>query len=458
MAESPDMTLISDVKDVEKTYGKNLYTFYDSNETGLKCAVEILTTDLSTRLALVEQYPNQVGYFHFDIQKILQNYTTPNYSAETPTTFSYAPDETFRYSLRYGYVNVSGTFIVQGTIENKIIIGGRKEYDELDFNYELYTPEIASSLGCSLVLSKGSVLSDMSTSVPKNELTGVVPDWITTDSSITNISVLKRHRLDTDFVVSWLNNVRPNLFSPPPTDCDGIRGVRITIVLINGTIPYDNIVPVLFDSGTPVYPQDIVHYNFGNRNNTFSLYQDIISHIYIAPYTLKGGAECGSTSDDYGLSPMYNPIRLDVVNQECNDFEYVQVSWLNSFGVRDYFYFTKRTDNNYNISRDTYVSIPGTWSEQTFSIPSYSRGEQVYNTIVDENWTITTDFLSDDDAFKLSSLFISPDVRVRFSPSSTWIPVVITNNTWTERTFRKDKFFQYQLQLKMANKKNIQRG
>lgn len=458
MAETPDLTLISDVNKVEKTYGKNVFTFYDSNETGVKCALEILTTDLSTRLALVEQYPNTLGYFHFDVQKILQNYTTPNYSAETSTQFSLAPDETFRYSVRYGYIGTTGSFVVQGTISNKIIFGGRKPWNQLDFDYDTYTPLIQGIVGCPIISQKGKSLSDMVKVVYKSDLKGVIPTWISGDSAIQEIEVLTRHQNDTDFVHSWLNHTRESVGFPIPSECDGIRGVRLTIIGLNGNTIYDNILPYLFDTGTPVYPQDIIHFNTGNRNPNFVTNVGAISHYYVAPYTLKGEGVCGGTEEDFSYSSTYCPIRVDIIDEECNDFDYVQVSWLNSFGVRDYFYFTKRTDNNYNISRETYIKPEGTWSETTFSLPDYSRGEQVYNTKVDEGWTINTPFLSDDDAFKLSSLFVSPDVRVRFSPSSIWVPVVITNNTWTQRTFRKDKFFQYQLDIRMANKLNIQRG
>jgi len=458
MAEAPDLSLISDINKVEKSYGKNLYTFFDLNETGEKCAVEILTTDLSTRIALVEQYPNIQGYFHFDIQKILQNYTTPNYSAETSNAFSFAPDETFRYSLRYGYINGVGVFVVQGTLSNKIVIGGRKEWNELDFPYQNYTPLLAGVVGCPIISEKGVGLSDMFTTKNKTFLTGVIPDWISTDASIQDVYCLTRHRNDVDFITSWLNYSRENISFPIPTGCEGIRGVRMTLVNTSGIIILDTIYNVLFDETDPVYPYDIIHFNSGNRNAGLVTNFQNITHYYLAPYTLKGTGNCSSTEDDYSPTPTYAPIRVDIVDEQCNDFDYVQLSWLNSFGVRDYYYFTKRKDNNYTISRETYVKPEGTWGEATFSLPDYSRGEQVYNTEVQEGWTITTDFLSDEDADKLKSLFVSPDVRARFSPSNTWIPVVLTNTSWNERTFRKDKFFQYQIQMKSAHKLNIQRG
>jgi len=458
MAEAPDLSLVSDINKIEKSYGKNLYTFFDLNETGEKCAVEVLTTDLSTRIALVEQYPNTKGYFHFDIQKILQNYTTPNYSAETPTQFSFAPDETFRYSLRYGYINGVGVFQVQGTLTNKIVIGGRKEWNQLDFPYQNYTPAITGLIGCPVITEKGVGLSDMFTIQSKNILPGAVPSWISNDSSISNVYCLKRQRNDVDFITSWLNYSRENVSFPIPSGCEGIRGVRLTLVNTGGIIVLDSIYDVLFDETDPVYPQDIIHFNSGNRNTSLVTQYQNLSHYYLAPYTLQGAGTCSASETYYSSSPTYAPIRVDIVDEQCNDFDYVQLSWLNSFGVRDYYYFTKRKDNNYTISRETYVKPEGTWGEATFSLPDYSRGEQVYNTEVQEGWTITTDFLSDEDADKLKSLFVSPDVRARFSPSNTWIPVVLTNTSWNERTFRKDKFFQYQIQMKSAHKLNIQRG
>jgi hypothetical protein len=150
--------------------------------------------------------------------------------------------------------------------------------------------------------------------------------------------------------------------------------------------------------------------------------------------------------------------RVDNVIDACNDFAPVQLSWLNSLGFRDYFYFSKRTDESINISKNNYEQVEGTWGSDTFSVPKYSRGNTTFSQDLTTKRTINTRYLSDDEAQYLKNLFISPDVRVRYDGSSEWIPVTLTNTSWTERTFRKDKFFQYTINYDEAHRINSQRG
>ena len=73
-----------------------------------------------------------------------------------------------------------------------------------------------------------------------------------------------------------------------------------------------------------------------------------------------------------------------------------------------------------------------------------------------ETYTANTKYLTDAESEYLKNLFISPDTRVKID--GVWRPVILTSNTWTEKTYRKDKLFQHTIQFRLANPIETQRG
>ena len=136
----------------------------------------------------------------------------------------------------------------------------------------------------------------------------------------------------------------------------------------------------------------------------------------------------------------------------------MDVSWLNTLGFRDYYTFRKRRDYNITISKSNYEQLDGTWGSQDYEVNTYDRGQTVFSQSLQEQYTINTDYLSDDEANFLKNLYISPDVKVRFEGESDFYPVIIEGASWSEQTFRKNKLFQSTARFRMAHKLNSLRG
>ena len=68
--------------------------------------------------------------------------------------------------------------------------------------------------------------------------------------------------------------------------------------------------------------------------------------------------------------------------------------------------------------------------------------------------------MTDAEAEYLQYLFRSADVRVQSNRFGTqeYIPVVITDASWKEKTNRVDKLFQYTVKFKIAHNIKTQRG
>ena len=473
MAEEPDIIYSDTPSLINLTFGKNIFSFYDQNETGLRAGIEVWNDAQTEKIGTFQTPPNSVGYFHFDLQNLLKNYTTPNYSAETYNGDYFKPayDESYEFKVKYGWVNDAGVFNYQGTYpgtgrtDNCFVLGGRKEYYDLRWtNQSEYKTTIAGLINCPVISSRQQALTDWTIKTPVSKLSGGIPSYIS-GSSITEVYTLNK-RLRDDYLISFITRFEENVSFPAPTGCDGVKGVRLTWY-DGDTFVADDVYPnTIADGGGPgsVITTDedwLYPYNATSFDLSYLLHQvnyDRSTHVYISSATYKGTGSCSNNFGNFHNNPTSEVYRIDFVNDECNDFAPVQVSWLNSFGFRDYFYFSKRTDENISITRNNYEQVEGTWEADRFVVPQYDRGQTTFSQDLSISRTINTKFLSDDEAQYLKNLYISPDVRVRYDGSTEWIPITITDNRWTERTFRKDKFFQYTLNYVEAHKINSQRG
>jgi len=446
------------------SYGHNVHSFYDNDTDGYRFVSRVFNSVDDTLKADVRQLPNLAGYAHFDVQNILKTYTKSSPNLEEITKLQSAQNECFQYYINYGAYD--GTSIIAtGNTTDYVVFNGRKNFDELDWDYTPYVAfgkTSASPVGDALTIDDKMIA--MTDRTPNQTLLG---------SDITDGKPSRLSNSDTcyvydiwshqDYTLSYINGVVASPGETLPTFTNGINGFFIAAYDGNTEILNTSIENIISNGGgqdtapgdeiQPTGGYNGVSIQTGIRNSLLN--GQTYTHMYICPWAWLNG---------------YSPTTLGVVElgdwyrfefndpSECNDFDPIEVSWLNSFGFRDYFVFQKRKDYSINITRDTYQKVNGTWSEATFGVNQYDRGEAVFSQLLEENYTINTRYLKDDEATFLKNLFISPDVRVRFYGDTDWTPVVLTSNTWNERTFRKDRLFQNTITFKTSNKLNIQRG
>jgi len=470
MAEQPDIIYSDTPSVINLSFGKNVFSFYDQNETGLKAGIEVWDNTLTNKIGTFQSPPNSLGYYYFDLQNLLKNYTTPNYGAEAYSSDLFtANNESYEFKVKYGWVSDAGVFQYQGTYpdtgttDNCLVFGGRKRYDDLRWtNQTNYIADVNGIIGCPIVSRRQQALTDWTITKNVSDLTGGVPAWLT-DTYVYNL----QKRYDDELIFSFITKFTENPSFPAPAGCDGIKSIRITFFNDDTQIDDLWIQNVEANGGGPgttittdrewIYPYNAISVPTGPRNY-LTEYLAGLTHYYVATYTYKGGGTCSSQGTYYSNKPTSYVYRVDIVNDKCNDFAPVQVSWLNSLGFRDYFYFSKRTDESISIRRNDYEKVEGSWSDSKFIVNSYDRGNTTFSQDLTVNRTINTRYLSDAEAQYLKNLYISPDVRVRYDGSNEWIPITITDNVWTERTFRKDKLFQNTLRYTEAHKINSQRG
>ena len=145
------------------------------------------------------------------------------------------------------------------------------------------------------------------------------------------------------------------------------------------------------------------------------------------------------------------------VETDCSPFEPVQLSFMNQWGVRDYWTFTKRNTKQINTQKDTYYQDIGTWSANSFTANSWDRGTKTFNQIGLVQLTLSTDWISQERALFMKQLFTSPDVKVY--QEGKWLAATITTVTYDEKTWAREAgLIRYEIGIEFSIPKMRQRG
>ena len=153
---------------------------------------------------------------------------------------------------------------------------------------------------------------------------------------------------------------------------------------------------------------------------------------------------------------------------DCKGYENIRLTWLNKFGVWDYYNFTKRSVRTFTKEAITFQQHKGTWNKDIFKLHGYKGGNRVFKSKSQEKITINTDFLTDDEALWMEELFISNDVFILNKNSTDYNnqglvrkyiePVIIENTDHIRKTKSNDGLIQYTFEItKSKNRKTHRR-
>ena len=114
-----------------------------------------------------------------------------------------------------------------------------------------------------------------------------------------------------------------------------------------------------------------------------------------------------------------------------------------------------------NTKRNNFLKEVADFNDTRYIVDKQSRGFTTYSQTIKEDWTATSGYMNDEEAQLLESMFKSPSVNVRFSTgeyANQWIPINLVSSSYTEKTYRKDRLFQYTVNYKLASNIKSQRG
>lgn len=162
----------------------------------------------------------------------------------------------------------------------------------------------------------------------------------------------------------------------------------------------------------PLYPANI-QATFGLNANW---------HHYLCSFTYLGAAKARGLAVFKG-------------EDDCR-FDNVRLGWTNSRGGWDFWNFTKRSEDQYQIQRKRFRKLQGNYAEvdgtnhPAFSFYSYDRGLTERSPFVEKLTTVRTDYLSEAQFEFLKNLAYSESVYI-INTDGTAYPVVVEDSTFT---------------------------
>lgn len=421
-----------------------------------------------TLIGDLRQSPNRQGRAIFDIQNTIQSQVAPSAPNIEETGYigsdlRNSAVESTPFHLEYGYEKDGIVTMEPSLAVPYLDFGGVKEYYEVPFDETPYIPIVSETAGCTIIDSQAQPFTDLNNYRLASEITDGKPLWLTgnmrvydhyvtvddmttisyyngleingaVDSKVTCIEAFVFHQFNgnTDIGLNWVYNQQGNGGGPNNTIGDGLN---------------------------PVYPYAAITCATGPKN--FQDFDPAATHYYVKTAAWNNDIICSSEVDEVTDDSLHYVHRFNIVDQNCNDFEHYQFSWLNSYGFRDYYTFNKRKERRVNIQRNEFLKEAADYNADSYDVNNYDRGYTVYSQRLQETFTAFTDYISNVDALFLEGLFTSADVKVRFNDDidpTRWYPISLQSSEYTEKTIRKDQMFQYDIKFKLANNKKSQRG
>jgi hypothetical protein len=206
----------------------------------------------------------------------------------------------------------------------------------------------------------------------------------------------------------------------------------------NSILGYDNLDYGSSDGGNilryavPTGTQNIV--DIGGSGSSF-ISSGSLDHYEV----IVGLGDGSSTLPDDDISRRFN---YQII-PNCRPYEVIRLAFLNKLGGYDYW--------NFNLVSKYKSNIKRTQIDRSLN-PQYIKGDRgrdvIYSTAV-ENWTINTDFLTDNDALFIRELVESSSVFIVETDGSI-LPVVITENTWEYKSGLLNGYVQYTIDFQKS--------
>jgi len=489
----------------DMAYGTNPITLSGIGVNDDKYVLRIFIVGQTDPIADVRQSPNRVGKAIFDIQNILQTQVQPTISnidglhysdgfAQQNTRMQIANGELVQYQIAYT-TETNGQLDFPFTVSPIVYttIGGQKEYWQVPYDEGAeFVPIVdGTAAGCTDINFAARPLSDNVWTIADTE-TG--DNFLTANGGYSSPGGIDVHNvsLGDQYTKSfWQNISRVAGPYPANTAAQGLEGFWIlqcgasgsifnttflantqgsgggpNITLGQGLIPSGNFNVITLATGPANFPQGTLSAN--------------TTHYYIVPvlYTpltcvtdeqsqvpVMGVSAWRTQRYNIAHTKQYSSSEPPIVTIDqsppCNDYPHIQFAWMNSEGYRDQFTFTKRNEKKINTTRNNFLKEVADYNDTRYTVDKQSRGFTTYSQAIKEVWEATSGYMNDEEAQLLESMFKSPSVNVRFSVgeyANQWIPINLISSSYIEKTYRKDRLFQYTVNYKLASNIKSQRG
>ena len=161
-------------------------------------------------------------------------------------------------------------------------------------------------------------------------------------------------------------------------------------------------------------------------------------------------------SSNISLSDTYT------ININCptlKGYEPIRLTWLNQWGVWDYYTFKMKSTKSISTKGSTYQQLAGTWNESIYSPSGYRGGKKAFRVNAMEKISMNTDFVNESESEWFEELINSPEVYIldgfQTDPTNPLLnnyvtPARLTTSSFTRKTVANDKLMQYTFEVEKS--------
>lgn len=461
----------------DMAYGANPITLSNISNNADKYALRIYVVGQTEPIADIRQTPNRVGRAIFDIQNILQSqvgpmvnnidslHYSPTFAAQN-TRLALAGPSLVEYQIATAEETggIVGTFTTDPRVFTAI--AGSKQYFQVPMDTDPYQVDASgddSANPCTFIDRYAMALSDNQYTIA-DDITGLY------FSSPSGVDVHNVYRND-QCTKTFYSLVDRTGGLPAPLEVRGIEG--FWVLQYDGTSQNASVVSfvpniqangggpnVALAQGNQVSGVfQTITIATGPANSVITI-QPATKYYYILP-VLYGCPEDGQQQIAVMNTAAWRAQKYIINEEPCNDFPHVQFAWQNSFGYRDQFTFTKRVNHMTKTQNNNYLKGAADYNSTGYDVDIQDRGYTTFSQKIQNEFEVTSGYMSDKEAELLKHLYQSAEVKVRFSQGpyqNQWVPVIINSLAYTEKTNRKDNLFQYTVKFTLASNQKAMRG
>ena len=241
--------------------------------------------------------------------------------------------------------------------------------------------------------------------------------------------------------------------------------------IVDTTLDYFKI--KLYDESGSQLGADITIDNVdANGGNTTwnSATKNQLLHLGCFPANLKNWSSiflANTTNLSFYLVEAFNISNTSIsdrytININCptlKGFEPIRLTWLNQWGVWDYYTFTMKSTKTISTKGSTYQQLEGTWNESIYSPSGYKGGKKAFRVNATEKISMNTDFVNEAEATWFEELINSPEVYIlegfqvdaTLASTNTYVtPARLTTSSFTKKTVANDKLMQYTFEVEKS--------
>ena len=411
-------------------------------------------------VATFKTTPNNVGVGIFDLRPILETFVSPDHEPHQ-TGISFPQYKVVNAGVALFPIHLVDKYSLNRNSMKYFAVNFYIEYSDSSTSDIINFADLPPAPSSSYAMFNGVIQYDDNLEISNNEYgynLSYDPQFYpipVADSKfqfLSNAPYTQYARLTDYGTVAFLNYL--------PSGSDAITTMTMTYYWADGSAHSETSDFITSNGGAPLTGTSASRLAYfgafpANLQNWSSTFATAVSNG-LTHYTVRAATNSGSPTETY---------TINILCPEIKGYEGIRLTWLNKWGVWDYYTFNMKSTRSVTTNRTPYTQLGGTWNKSTFKIAGYKGGKKNFRVNSTEKIRINTDFVTEAEGVWFEELINSTEVYIlegfqtdrSDSALNTYVqPTTVTNSSYTRKTRANDKLMQYTFEIEKSKMKRTQ--